>query len=76
MDGDVFDGDGVGPRSPDGGAGGAGEPGGLQNGGGTQYEPEGFTTPYVNPGATSAWGGGATPYGANATPYGRSGWNA
>jgi len=34
---------------------------------------QGYTTPYVNPGgATSAWGGGATPYGA--TPYGQSGW--
>ena len=31
----------------------------------------GFTTPY-NAGATSAWGGGATPYGA--TPYGQGGW--
>lgn len=29
---------------------------------------EGYTTPYINGGgATSAWGGGATPYGA--TPY-------
>ena len=60
------------------GAGGPRSPDGLANGSGTQYEPEGFTTPYVNPGATSAWGGGAaTPYGAaNATPYRTSGWNA
>lgn len=51
-----------GPRSPDGlGAG--------------VYEPEGYTTPFVNPGATSAWGGvgGATPYGQ--TPFGGQGWN-
>ena len=34
---------------------------------------QGFTTPYVNGGATSAWGGGATPYGA--TPYGQGGWS-
>ena len=35
---------------------------------------QGYTTPYMNTGgATSAWGGGATPYGA--TPYGQSGWN-
>lgn len=62
-DGDDGGMDGFGaPRSPD----------GLQNG--TQYEPEGFTTPYANPGATSAWGGGATPYGA--TPYRSTGWNA
>ena len=33
---------------------------------------QGFTTPFVNGGATSAWGGGATPYGA--TPYGHGGW--
>ncbi|KAI9804773.1 MAG: hypothetical protein M1825_001141 [Sarcosagium campestre] len=36
---------------------------------------QGFTTPYGNGGAASAWGGagGATPYGA--TPYGQNGWN-
>ena len=46
---------------------------GMQTG---AYEPEGYTTPYVNPGATSAWGGGgATAYGGAATPYGVAGWN-
>ena len=61
----------------DGGAGGDGfggpqSPGGM--GGETQYEPEGYTTPFANPGgATNAWGGGATPYGA--TPYRSTGWN-
>ena len=46
-----------GPRSPD-----------AMNGGVDQ----GYTTPFVNGGATSAWGGGATPYGA--TPYGQGDW--
>jgi DNA-directed RNA polymerase II subunit RPB3 len=55
--------DGYGPRSPD--DGGYGDPG--------------FTTPYANGGAASAWGGGTTPYGGGqtpygATPYGNSGW--
>lgn len=54
-------GDGYGPRSPDG-----------VNGGG--YDQGGYTTPFDRGGATSAWGGGGmTPYGA--TPYGNSGGN-
>jgi DNA-directed RNA polymerase II subunit RPB3 len=58
--GDI-DGDGFGGQEPD-----------LQ--GGADYgADQGYTTPYVNAGATSQWGGGATPYGA--TPYGQSGWN-
>lgn len=56
------DADGFGGQSPD----------GLPQGG--EYgADQGYTTPYVNGGATSAWGGGATPYGA--TPYGQNGWN-
>ena len=47
---------------------GAQEPDGLQAGGEYGMD-QGYTTPYLNGGATSAWGGAATPYGA--TPYGR-----
>ncbi|KAK4694683.1 DNA-directed RNA polymerase II subunit RPB3, partial [Lecanoromycetidae sp. Uapishka_2] len=55
------DADGFGGQEPD-----------LQ--GGAEYgADQGYTTPYVNAGATSQWAGGATPYGA--TPYGHSGWN-
>ncbi|KAI9835643.1 MAG: 45 kDa subunit of RNA polymerase II [Sclerophora amabilis] len=51
-----------GPRSPDGH--------GVRD-----YEMDnGYTTPYGNGGAASAWGGGATPYGA--TPYGQNGWGS
>ncbi|KAI1480791.1 insert subdomain of RNA polymerase alpha subunit [Daldinia eschscholtzii] len=50
-----------GPRSPDGMDTGAG------------YLEQGYSTPYGNPGAASAWGGGATAYGT--TPYGNSGSN-
>ena len=77
--GDDLDGFGDNPRSPGaGGLNGASVVGGLGGAGGqTVYEPpDGFTTPYANPGATSAWGGGATPYGAAATPYRTNGWNA
>ena len=62
MNGDGVDGFG-GPRSPDG-----------INGGGDYAMDQGYTTPYVNGGGASAWGGGATPYGA--TPYGQNGWAA
>lgn len=67
--------------SGDGGRGGAdgfsggddGAGGGMMNGGGGDYMGEqGYTTPYVNGGGASTWGGGATPYGA--TPYGQNGW--
>ena len=56
------------------GAGDDGGAGGMMNGGGGDYMGEqGYTTPYVNGGGASAWGGGATPYGA--TPYGQqNGW--
>jgi len=60
-----------------GGADGFGGPeaDGMQDG--QEYgADQGYTTPYVGGGgATSAWGGGATPYGA--TPYGsgQNGWN-
>ena len=53
-----------GPRSPE-----------LNGTGGRDYEmDQGYTTPYVNGGGASAWGGvgGATPYGA--TPYGQNGY--
>ena len=56
------------------GADGFGGPDGADGMQAGAYEPEGYTTPYVNPGATSAWGGGATAYGGAATPYG-VGWN-
>lgn len=56
------DADGFGGQSPD----------GMPQGGEYGVD-QGYTTPYVNGGATSAWGGGATPYGA--TPYGQNGWN-
>lgn len=57
------DGDGFGGQSPD----------GMPQGGEYGVD-QGYTTPYVNGGATSTWaGGGATPYGA--TPYGQNGWN-
>ncbi|KAI9879428.1 MAG: 45 kDa subunit of RNA polymerase II [Pleopsidium flavum] len=62
VNGDAVDGFG-GPRSPDG-----------INGGGNYAIDQGYTTPYVNGGGASAWGGGATPYGA--TPYGQNGWAA
>lgn len=58
---------GAGPRSPD-----------LNGLGGREYDmDQGFTTPYVNGGGASAWGGvgaggGMTPYGA--TPYGQNGY--
>ena len=57
-----LNGDGIdGPTSPD----------GLH--GGVDYAmDQGYTTPYVNGGGASAWGGNATPYGA--TPYGQNGW--
>lgn len=61
INGDGVDGFG-GPRSPDG-----------MHGGGDYPMDQGYTTPYVNGGGASAWGGGATPYGA--TPYGQNGWN-
>lgn len=56
------------------GAGDDGGAGGMVNGGGGDYMGEqGYTTPYVNNGGASTWGGGATPYGA--TPYGQqNGW--
>ncbi|KAI1083953.1 DNA-directed RNA polymerase [Whalleya microplaca] len=61
---DGMNGDYDGPRSPD-GMDGAG------------WQDQGYTTPYGNPGGTSAWGGGAaTSYGT--TPYansGSNGWN-
>ena len=57
------------------GADGFGGPDGTDGMGPGAYEPEGYTTPYVNAGATSAWGGAATPYGAATTPYGGQGWN-
>ena len=58
------------------GADGFGGPDGVDGMQTGAYEPEGYTTPYVNPGATSAWGGGgATAYGGAATPYGVAGWN-
>lgn len=54
------DGYDMGGKSPD---------GMMQDG----YGDQGYTTPYVNGGNQSAWGGNATPYGA--TPYGQSnGW--
>lgn len=62
VNGDAVDGFG-GPRSPDG-----------INGAGDYPIDQGYTTPYVNGGGASAWGGGATPYGA--TPYGQNGWAA
>jgi DNA-directed RNA polymerase II subunit RPB3 len=59
------------PRSP-------GLGGGIGGGAGAEFAVDhGYTTPYGNGGATSAWGGagGATPYGA--TPYGQNnGWGA
>ncbi|KAA6414889.1 MAG: DNA-directed RNA polymerase II subunit C [Lasallia pustulata] len=55
--------DGYVPRSPDG-----------INGAADYAMDQGYTTPYVNGGGASAWGGGATPYGA--TPYGQNGWAA
>ena len=59
------DGDGFGgARSPD-----------AMNGGGDYGMDQGYTTPFVNTGSASAWGGNATPYGA--TPYGQNnGWAA
>lgn len=62
INGDGVDGFG-GPRSPDG-----------MHGAGDYPMDQGYTTPYVNGGGASAWGGGATPYGA--TPYGQNGWAA
>ena len=61
-------------RNADGDADGFGgqEPDGMNAGAGYGAD-QGYTTPYINPGAASQWGGGATPYGA--TPYGHSGWN-
>lgn len=57
-DGDGF---GMGGRSPDAMA--------MQDG----YGDQGYTTPYLNGGAQSAWGGAATPYGQ--TPgYGQDRW--
>lgn len=43
------------------------------NGGGDNWQDQGFTTPYGNGGNQSSWGGagGTTPYGT--TPYGNSG---
>lgn len=61
-------------RNIDGGADGFGAQSPDRMAVGQEYGMEqGYTTPFVNGGATSAWGGGATPYGA--TPYGASGWN-
>ena len=53
-------GDYEGPRSPD-----------MDAGANAWQADGGYTTPYANAGATSAWGGGATAYGT--TPYGNSG---
>ena len=64
-DGDAMDVNGYGgPRSPE-----------INGVGGRDYEmDQGYTTPYLNGGGASAWGGvgGATPYGA--TPYGQNGY--
>ena len=58
VDGDGY---GIGGRSPDAMA--------MQDG----YADQGYTTPYLNGGAQSAWGGAATPYGQ--TPgYGQDSW--
>jgi len=52
------------------GYGGGRSPGGINGAGGYGMD-QGYTTPYGNGGAASAWGGGQTPYGA--TPYGQNG---
>ncbi|KAI9820593.1 MAG: 45 kDa subunit of RNA polymerase II [Pycnora praestabilis] len=57
-----------GMRSPDGGMGN-----GVGGGEGGYGMEGGYTTPFGNGGAGSAWGGGTTPYGA--TPYGQNGWS-
>ena len=44
-------------------------PDGMNGGMGNEYSmDQGYTTPFVNGGGQSAWGGGMTPFGA--TPYG------